>query len=122
MPKSRTTKKKDDTDAKVEKLGALGMTQEDAGYILGISVDTLMRRHAEAWKRGKAKAKAAVATKLYEKVMAGDSASIFFWLKTQAGWRETQHIDHSSSDGTMSGPMDVRIKFVNPKRKKAGTD
>lgn len=101
---------------KVEHLAALGMTQEDVGHILGVSSDTLQRHYSEAWGKGKAVAKAKVANKLFEKAMAGDSASIFFWLKTQAGWREVQRVDHTSSDGSMSGPMDVRVKFVNAKK------
>jgi hypothetical protein len=34
--------------------------------------------------------------------MEGNTSAAMFYLKTQAGWRETQHIDHTSSDGTMS--------------------
>ena len=116
MPRGPVVKYSEDVAARVERLAALGMTQEDAGYILGFSVDTLSRFYNDAWKKGKAKAKANIAGKLYEKAMAGDSASIFFYLKTQAGWREVQKIDMSSSDGTMSGPMDVRVKFVHAKK------
>ena len=100
----------------VEQLAAIGVTQEDAANILGFCVEILVRNYGEEWKRGMSKAKAKIAGKLFEKAMRGDSASIFFWLKTQAGWREVQRVDHTSSDGSMSGPMDVRVKFVNAKK------
>ena len=101
----------------VEKLAALGLTQEDIGTVLDFSQDTLMRRYEVAWKKGKAKAKAAVANKLYEKAMSGDGASIFFYLKTQAGWRETQHVDHTSSDGTMASPLKLTVEYVDAPKK-----
>lgn len=113
MPKGSVVKYSEDVAARVERLAALGMTQEDAGYILGCVRETIQRHYAEAWKRGKAKAKAAVATKLYEKAMSGDSASIFFFLKTQAGWRETQHVDNTSSDGSMSPKPAVNVDLSN---------
>lgn len=116
MPRGPLVKYSEDVASRIERLAALGMTQADAGYILSISADTIQRHYAEAWNKGKAKAKANIAGKLYEKAMAGDSASIFFWLKTQAGWREVQKIDMTSSDGTMAGPMDVRVKFVHAKK------
>lgn len=42
----------------------------------------------EAVKRGKAKGIAVVSGKLMEKINALDTASIIFYLKTQANWRE----------------------------------
>ena len=103
----------------VEKLAALGISQEDAGSILNFSVDTLMRRYSEAWIKGKAVAKANIAGKLYNLAMNGDKSSIFFWLKTQAGWRETQHVDMTSSDGSMVPvPLDINVTFVDAQERK----
>lgn len=99
--------------AKIEHLAALGMTQADMGFILGISDDTIQRYYSEAYGKGKAVAKAKVANKLFEKAMSGDSASIFFYLKTQAGWRETQHVDNTSSDGSMTPQPAVNIDLSN---------
>ena len=47
------------------------------------------------YKRGKAKAIAHVANGLLQKARAGDTTSAIFYLKTQAGWRETTEIEHS---------------------------
>lgn len=114
---NRSLKHNEEVARQVEKLAALGVTQEDAANILGFSQDTLARRYAAQWNKGKAVAKAKVAGKLFEKAMAGDGASIFFYLKTQAGWRETQHVDHTSSDGTMASPLKLTVEYVDAPKK-----
>lgn len=101
----------------VEKLAALGVSQEDAGNILNFSVDTLMRRYAAEWNKGKSVAKAKIAGKLFEKAMAGDSSCIFFWLKTQAGWRDVTRVDHTSSDGTMASPLKLTVEYVDAQKR-----
>lgn len=102
---------------KVEHLAALGMTQEDVGKILGVSLDTIYKHYNDSFGKGKAVARAKVANKLFEKAMSGDSASIFFYLKTQAGWRETQHVDHTSSDGTMASPLKLTVEYVDAQKR-----
>lgn len=113
MSKKPHIKYSDEVAAKIEHLAALGMTQTDVGFILGISDDTIQHHYSEAWGKGKAVAKAKVANKLFEKAMSGDSASIFFYLKTQAGWRETQHVDNTSSDGSMTPRPAVNVDLSN---------
>jgi hypothetical protein len=53
---------------------------------------------AERYKRGKARAIGAIAQGLIAKARGGDTASIIFYLKTQAGWRETAAIEHSLTE------------------------
>jgi hypothetical protein len=50
---------------------------------------------AERYKRGKAKAIAHVARGLLQKARSGDTVSSIFFLKTQAGWRETDRLEHA---------------------------
>lgn len=103
----------DDEKAQVEALASVLSIEQIADY-LGISKVTfyaIMERDstvAERYKRGKAKAISAVAQGLLQKARDGDTASTIFYLKTQAGWRETQHIDHSSTDGSMA-PSKIEI-------------
>ncbi|MGB1192856.1 MAG: hypothetical protein ACPG3T_08015, partial [Pseudomonadales bacterium] len=66
----------------------------------------------ERYKKGRAKAKGSIAGGLLKKARAGDTASQIFYLKTQCGWRETQHLDHSSSDGSMT-PQTIERIFVD---------
>lgn len=100
--------------AQVEKMAGLPLPHTDIARIIGLAPDTMSRLYAEELKTGRAKAKAFVTGKLFEKIRDGDGASIFFWLKTQCGWRETQHMDHTSSDGSMATPakLDVNVKFI----------
>jgi hypothetical protein len=44
----------------------------------------------ERYKKGKSKRIEQVVSKLYEKIESGDTVSILFYLKTQAGWREQE--------------------------------
>ena len=103
------TKPKIHIDLKqVESLAANGLTQEQIAAALGISETTLHQRKrdsadfAAAIKRGKAKGIALVTNKLMESIKGGNMTGMIFFLKTQAGWKETQVIDNKSSDGSMS--------------------
>jgi len=81
--------------AKVESLAANGLTQEQIAAALGISESTLHKRKQEnteftaAIKRGKAKGIALVTNKLMESIKDGNMTGMIFFLKTQAGWKET---------------------------------
>ena len=44
-------------------------------------------------KEGKVGAKALVINRLMQNIKEGKEASIFFYLKTQCGWTETQRIE-----------------------------
>lgn len=102
-PKTLTTEQM----SQVEALAAY-LTQEQIADYFGIGRTTfiaMINRDpdiSEHYKRGKAKAIGSVAEGLLQKARNGDTASAIFYLKTQAGWRETNHIDHTSSDGTMT--------------------
>jgi IS30 family transposase len=84
--------------AEVETLAAVLSAAQIADYF-GIGRTTffaMIRRDeeiAERYKRGKAKAIGAIAQSLIAKARAGDTASMIFYLKTQAGWRETLQVE-----------------------------
>jgi len=90
--------------AEVETLAAL-LSQEQIADYLGVARNTfraICERDAEVaarYKRGKAKAIAHVANGLLQKARNGDTTSMIFYLKTQAGWRETERLEHSGPDG-----------------------
>lgn len=98
---------------KVEALSSVLTVSQIADYFsMSENTFTAVRERqpevSEAYKRGKAKAIKDIANSLLTKARDGDTASIIFYLKTQAGWRETQHIDHSSTDGSMA-PSKIEI-------------
>jgi len=104
--------------AQVEALSAYLTAEQIADYF-GIGRTTffaMMDREpdiSERYKRGKAKAVGAVAQNLIKKAREGDNACMMFYLKTQAGWRETQQVDHTSSDGSMT-PQVIERTIVRP--------
>lgn len=87
----------------VETLAAL-LNQDQIADYFGIARNTfraICDRDAEVlarYKRGKAKAIAHVANGLLQKARAGCTTSSIFYLKTQAGWRETAEIRHDTTD------------------------
>jgi hypothetical protein len=46
---------------------------------------------------------------LFNKAKGGDTAAMIFWMKTRAGWREKNEIDHISSDGSMTPQVVERV-------------
>lgn len=116
------TKPKIQIDLKqVESLAANGLTQEQIAAALGISERTLRSRKgeiadfADAIKRGKAKGIALVTNKLMESIKAGNMTGMIFFLKTQAGWKETNVQEHTGKDGTALQAPVFSFQPVKPK-------
>ena len=90
----------------VETLAAVLSTEQIADY-LGIGRRTfwdMMARDDEIaarYKKGKARAIGAIAQGLISKARGGDTASMIFFLKTQAGWRETVAVETVPDPGAM---------------------
>ena len=104
-----------DQKAQVEALAAY-LSQDQIADYLGIGRTTfqsMIERDpeiSERYKRGKAKAVGLVAQGLLQKARSGDTTSAIFYLKTQAGWRETQKIEHTGADGA---PIQVETLDVS---------
>jgi len=104
----------DEQLAQVEALAAYLSKEQIADYF-GIAKKTFLEiedRQPEVstrYKKGKAKAVGAVAQGLLQQARNGNMTAAMFYLKTQAGWRETHKFDHSSEDGSMSPPTRIEI-------------
>ena len=101
----------DEQRKRVSMYSGLGLTQEQIGYLIGRSVEWLAKHCRDELDRGKAEVIAKVAGALIRNAMAGRTADAIFFLKTQAGWRETVHNEHSGPNG---GAMKMvhRIELV----------
>ena len=86
----------DETRARVESLSAAGTRYEDIAAYLGITRATLDKYYKDELKIGTIKANAAIANTLYKQALDGNTTAAIFWLKTRAGWRETQHLEMSA--------------------------
>ena len=97
----------DEQIIQVESLAAFLSIEQIADYF-GIGRTTfyeIMKRQPEVsehYKKGKAKVIANISKSLIQKAIDGDTPSIIFYLKTQAGWKEKQEIDVTSSDGSLT--------------------
>jgi hypothetical protein len=84
----------------VEKLAPL-LTQMQIADYLGMSDTTLRKRMYEntdvaaAYARGRARAVAGVAANLVQQARGGNMQAAIFYLKSQAGWKETQVQEHT---------------------------
>lgn len=80
---------------KIKLYAGLGSTQEQTARLIGICEDTLAKQPIAkaAFEEGKAQTIAKVAGSLVRKALGGDTACAIFYLKTQAGWKETSGLD-----------------------------
>ena len=91
--------------AQVEALAAVLSKGQMADYF-NISETTLREIESrqpevsDAYKRGKAKAIGNVTKNLIQQAQNGNISAAIFYLKTQAGWKETQVSEHTGADGS----------------------
>ncbi|QBX34602.1 hypothetical protein E4191_07670 [Paracoccus liaowanqingii] len=89
------------------------LTAEQIADRFGMARSTLFKIMAEdpeiraRFDMGKAKAIEEIGGKLMEKARKGDTASIIFFLKTQAGWRETSKVELTGPQGGPVQTLDV---------------
>ena len=105
-----------DQRAQVEALAAY-LSQDQIADYFGISRPTfaaMIERDNDIslrYKKGKAKAIGLVAQGLLQKARNGDTASAIFYLKTQAGWKETNVQEHTGANG---GAIHVNTTVMTP--------
>lgn len=112
----------------VETLAAL-LNQDQIADYFGISRTTfkaICARDEEVcvrYKRGKAKAIAHVANGLLQKARAGDTTSAIFYLKTQAGWRETMapEVQEHQDTGRARDKLQAFLNDIAAKSTRIGT-
>lgn len=91
----------------------VGTPQEVIADVLGIDPKTLRKYYRKELDQAIAQANATIGGALFNKAKSGDTGAMIFWLKTRAGFRERQEIDHTSSDGSMSGKVEsVTIEVI----------
>lgn len=105
----------EDAAVQIQALAAVLTRAQMADYF-AISEGTLwkwMQKHpelADAYKQGRARVIRDVAASLLSKVRAGDLTAMIFFLKTQAGWKETQRIE--SEQNVNIGTSDAAEDFT----------
>jgi hypothetical protein len=114
MPRPKKTLTGDQA-AQVEALAAY-LTQEQIADYFGIARNTFARIVAEdetvfeRYKRGKAKAIGTAAKTVLDAIRDGNLTAAFFYLKTQAGWRETG----DGAGDSDSPPLNISFSVSKP--------
>ena len=102
------------TDEQIIELQALSavLNKNQLADYFGVSHVTLLaieKRQPEvslSYKRGKAKAIASIGNNLISQASSGNTAAAIFYLKTQAGWRETQE----DKSGESAQPLTINFE------------
>lgn len=83
-----------DKDKKqIKTLSGYGFTQEEIAVLIGHDADTIRKHCKKELAEGKLEAKSICIGKLFGNIKLGKEASIFFYLKTQHGWKETVDVN-----------------------------
>lgn len=98
----------------VKTLAAVGIRHEDIASKLGISADTLTKYYRQELDEGRIDANAQIGKSLYEQAKTGNTTAMIFWLKTRAGWKETQVNELVGKDGMPIEFKEVRLTVVDP--------
>lgn len=88
--------------AQIEQMSGLGMKLDDMASILGISPSTLDNwvkkpEILTLYKKGKAKAEAAVAKSLFQKAVSGDLGAIIWYEKTRCGRSDKTEVNYTGN-------------------------
>lgn len=89
-------------------LAGIGLSQEQICEVMELSRPTLRKHFKAELKRGKSVALSQALNALFANIKKGKEASIFFYLKTQHGWREKPKENEGDT------PNDDRGKLTPP--------
>lgn len=113
MPRGRPPRTLDEKALeRIREMRACGVSVEDCAAIEKIALATLYKLARPELEAGKAEGIKIATGQLMKSIKQGNVASIIFFLKTQAGWREVQRIE-SVAEVTHKGiikeePLDER--------------
>lgn len=117
MIETTNHKPTDKTRAEVSALYSFGIPQDEIAKYIGIDPKTLRKHYRQELDTSVTKANAAVGRFLYRNASGASLKeganhadcvrAAMFWAKTRMGWKETQEIDHKSTDGSMSPSIDA---------------
>ena len=82
--------------ALVERWASFGLPHEAIARTLNIALETLRKHYRDELANGRHEANAKVAGALFNTAISNHPSAVtaqIFWLKTRAGWKETQAIE-----------------------------
>lgn len=99
----------------VKSLSSVGVRFVDIAIKLDITDDTLRKHYKKELDDGRIDANASIAQTLFQQAKAGNTTAVIFWLKSRAGWKETNVTEISGLDGAeiVKGINDFYAKHSN---------
>jgi hypothetical protein len=112
------------TPEQVIEVGTLSafLSQEQIADYFGIARNTftaICERQPEVfeqYKKGKARAIGTVAKGLIKQAMEGNTSAAMFYLKTQAGWRETSVQEEENKEAKNNPKNTITINVVDARK------
>ena len=93
----------------VKALSGYGVPHEGIAVHIGIDPETLRKHFRDELDRGSVEATAKVAQTLFHLATVDRNvASVIFWMKARAGWRETVRQENTGADGQ---PMVTEVVY-----------
>ena len=93
----------------VKALSGYGVPQDGIAIHIGVDPKTLRKHFRDELDRGSVEATAKVAQTLFHlATVEKNVASVIFWMKARAGWRETMRQENTGADGK---PMATVITY-----------
>jgi hypothetical protein len=84
----------------VKALSGYGVPQDGIAIHIGVDPKTLRKHFRDELDRGSVEATAKVAQTLFHlATVEKNVASVIFWMKARAGWRETVRQENTGADG-----------------------
>ena len=96
---------------RVKDMASIRCTQEEIAAIEGMARETLRTHFAVELEEGAAIGSLYVKKRLRDLINDGEPSAIFFYLKTQCGWRETSRTEITGPDGEALAPG---VVLANP--------
>jgi hypothetical protein len=91
----------------------VGVPHHDIALLVHLSTKTLLKHYRKELDIGKARGNATISKRVFAMAAKGHLGACCFWLKTQAGWRETSVVQNQALDrnGTPVDPPGLNISF-----------
>jgi predicted transcriptional regulator len=87
----------------------------DIAHKLGITDDTLRKHYKKELEDGRIDANASIANTLFNQAKKGNMTAAIFWLKTRAGWKETNITELAAGDGAQIKEINFSFVDVEPR-------
>ena len=116
MPRGKQVKYNQEHARIVQSLAQYGIPHTQIAAHIGVSKNTLLALYSKEIEEGAVTTNNKIAKRLFEKAMDGDTTALIFWCKTRMGWRETQKVDLTSSDGSMSPSTAFDFSLLSPEQ------